>query len=48
MRTSILGISIILFGIAFILTSGGSAVSFGFWISAAGLLVSFAGWKYGK
>ncbi|WP_430787294.1 hypothetical protein VBD025_16070 [Virgibacillus flavescens] len=48
MRLLLLGISISLFGIAFILTSSGSATSFGLGISAVGLIVSLIGWKYGK
>ena len=48
MRTMLLGISIILFGITFILVSSVSAISYGFWIADIGLIVSFFGWKYGK
>ncbi|WP_332693571.1 hypothetical protein [Halalkalibacter lacteus] len=48
MRLSLLGISISLFGIALILTSSGSATSFGLGVSAVGLIVSISGWKYGK
>ncbi|MFA9559162.1 hypothetical protein ACERII_17780 [Evansella sp. AB-rgal1] len=47
MKTLLLGISIILFGISFILVSSGSPVTVGFFISAIGLIVSFWGWKYG-
>ena len=40
MKGSILGVSISLFGIAWILTSSGSATSFGLGISFIGLVVS--------
>ncbi|MBA9028530.1 MULTISPECIES: hypothetical protein [Bacillaceae] len=40
MRISLLGISISLFGIALILTSSGSATSFGLLVSFLGLAVS--------
>ena len=49
MKGSILGVSISLFGIAWILTSsGGSVASVGLGISFVGLLVSLISWKYGK
>lgn len=44
MRLLLLGISISLFGIAFIFAIG---TEFGFFISAFGLIVSLFGWKYG-
>jgi hypothetical protein len=43
MKIILLGISIILFGIAYILVSGGSARTFGFDISFIGLVTSIIG-----
>ncbi len=40
MRLSLLGISISLFGIALILTSSGSATTFGLGVSFLGLVIS--------